>query len=155
MGGSMAASQRLAGGSGRGEPAKRCVEIRLKMQEFFQAHQLHGLHDPGIADHQELGAGLVALLGQLHQGTETGGIDEVDAAEVNHQGELAWALLAGDERIEVLVGIGIQLSREAEQEARCLPFTAPSKRDGQSLQVRDGSVPFERCGLKCRDVLAE
>ena len=81
----MAASQRPAGGSGCGEPAKRCVEIRLKMQEFFQAHQLHGLDDPGIADHQELSAGLVALLRQLHQSTEPGGINEIDAAEINHQ----------------------------------------------------------------------
>ena len=78
----MAASQREAEGSGRGEAAKGCVEIRLKMKEFFQPYQFHGLHHPGIADHQEAGAGLVALLGQLHQCTQPGGIDEVDAAEV-------------------------------------------------------------------------
>jgi hypothetical protein len=114
------------------------------------------LYDPGIADHQKLGASFVALLGELHQGSESGGIDEVDAAEINHQGKLVViALMTGDEGVELLVRIGIQLSGEAVKQASSLPLAAPSKRDGQSLQVSDGLAPLERRGLQCNDVLAK
>ena len=125
------------------------------MQEFFQPHQLHGLNHTGIADHQKLAAGLLALLGQLHQGAESGGIDEVDTAQIDHQRQLAIALMAGDELVELLVGVSIQLAREAEQQALGLALTAPPKRDGQSLKVRDGSTPVERSGLKCSDATAK
>jgi hypothetical protein len=46
-----------------------------------------------------------------------------------------------DELGELLVGIGVQLSRETEQQALIPPFAAPSQGDGQSLQVGDGPSP--------------
>ena len=68
-------------GSG-GKVAQGGIEIGLEVQELFEPHQLHRLHDPGIAHHQEVLVVGVALLGQLHQGPEAGGVDEIDMAQI-------------------------------------------------------------------------
>jgi len=114
------------------------------MQEVLQSDQLHRLHDAGIADDQKAVAALLKLLGELHQGTETGGIEEIDAAEVENHGLGSLAEMAADELDELLVGVGVELAREAEQQALGLLLNAPAKRNGQSLQFGDGSSPLER-----------
>jgi hypothetical protein len=111
------------------------------MQEFLQTDELDGLDDAGVADDQELGAGLVALLGQLDEGTETGGIDEVDAAQVDDQRGVAIGAVAADEVGELLVGVGIELACEPEQQALLPAFAASAQGDGQSLQIGDRSSP--------------
>ena len=105
------------------------------MQEILQTHQLHRLHHPGIAHHQEVLAVLLELLGQLDQGTEAGGIEEVDAAQIENHRLGSRAELSSDKIDELLVGIGVELAGEAEQQALRLQFAAPTEGDGQSLQV--------------------
>lgn len=139
------ASQLVAGHSSAlsclgGEVAKCCVEVGLQVQKFFQTHQLHGLHNPGVTNHQKLLPIAVALLGKLHKGAKTGGVEEVDVAEIDHQ-RLTTASVRGHKFTELFVGIGIELASEAEQLAVSLLFEAPSQRHRQSLQVVDGSSP--------------
>ena len=131
-------------GSGGAELPKGGVQIGLQMQEFLQTHQFHGLDHPGIADHQKPGSGVLALLGELHQGTESGGVDEIDAAQVDHDGELGIPSPLGDEIVEMLVGVGVELAGEPEDQAVRLPLAAAAQGDGQSLQVGDGSSPRSR-----------
>ena len=73
------------------------------MQEIFQSNQLHGLHHPGIAHHLEGKTGVLAMLGELHQGTKAGRIEEVDPAEVDHQGQLRLVGVLKDEVGELFV----------------------------------------------------
>jgi hypothetical protein len=113
----------------------------LQVQERVQTHQLHGLDDTGVADHEELAGTVVEQLGQLHEGAESGGVNEIDAAEVDDDRKALTLVPIADELGELLVGIGVQLSRETEQQALIPPFAAPSQGDGQSLQVGDGSNP--------------
>ena len=131
-------------GSGGAELPKGGVQIGLQMQEFLKTHQFHRLNHPGIADHQKTGSGVTALLGELHQGTQTGGIDEIDPAQIDHDGEFRIPSPFGDEIVEVLVGVGVELAGEPEDQAVRLPLAAAAQGDGQSLQVGDGSSPRSR-----------
>ena len=108
------------------EVAKGGVEIGLEMQEVLEAHQFHGLHHASIADHQKLLLVGVALLGQLHQGPQARGVDEVDMAQIDHQG-LPHPAVGGDEVAKLLIGVGIQLAGEPEQLAVGLLLEAPSQ----------------------------
>jgi hypothetical protein len=101
------------------------------------------LHHPSIAHHKKLGQAILAMLGQLHEGTEARGIDEVDPAQVDHHRQAGLSLLLQDEFAELLVGVGVKLAGETEQQALLLPFTAPAQRDGQSLKVGDCSSPWK------------
>ena len=124
-----------------GEGGKGGVEVGLEMEELLKPHQFHGLHDPGVAHHQELNAGVLTLLGQLNEHAQAGGIDEINATEINHHGQGAGAALLTDKCQELLVGIGIQLAREAEQQATGLLLVAAPQGYGQSLQINDRSRP--------------
>ena len=143
------------GALGQGEPPagepsgrqgrKGGLEIGLEMEKGLKTHQLHSLDNPGIAHHQELDAGVLALLRQLHQNPKAGGIDEINAAEVNHYRQGARAPLLADEGEEILVGIGIQLARKAEQQATSLLLRAAPQGDGQTLQINDRScLPMDQ-----------
>jgi hypothetical protein len=81
------------------------------------------------------------LLGQLHQRPQAGGIDEVDPAEVDHEGQGAFPDVGRDEVAELLVGVGVELTCEAEQEAVLPPIQAAAQGDGESLQIGDRSSP--------------
>jgi phosphoglycolate phosphatase len=50
--------------------AKRTLKVGLQVKEILQPHQFHGLHHAGIAHHHEFQGGVVALLSQLHEGSE-------------------------------------------------------------------------------------
>jgi hypothetical protein len=45
----------------------------------------------------------------------------------------------GDEGEKLLLGVGIQLAGEAEQQTAVLLLIATAQRHGQSLQISDGS----------------
>ncbi len=109
------------------------------MEKLLKTHQFHRLDDTGIAHHQELNAGVLALLGQLHQHPKTGGIDEINATEVDHHRQGATTALLADEGQKMLVGIGIQLTCEAKQQAPGLLLVAAPQGYGQSLQINDRS----------------
>jgi hypothetical protein len=81
------------------------------------------------------------LLGELHQGPEAGGIDEVDATQIDDHRQIGAFALVGDEIPELLVGVSVELAGEAEQQTTFLPFATPAQGDSQSLQVRDCSSP--------------
>ena len=53
------------------------------MEELLQSNQFHRLLDPGIAHHQEPLLLVVAVLGQLDQGTKVRRIDAIDMGEIN------------------------------------------------------------------------
>jgi hypothetical protein len=61
----------------------------------------------------------------LHQGAQAGGIEEVDATQVDHQGQSAAGAAIAHVGAELLIGIGIQLADEPEQQATVLPLAAP------------------------------
>ena len=121
------------------------------MEEILQAHQFDGLHHAGIAHHYKLQGSVVALFGQLHEGPKAGGIEEVDPAEVDHQGQAAPLDLRGHELRKLFVGIGIKLARELEQHALGPPFIAAPQGYRQSLQIVDRSKPLGRIRGKCSE----
>jgi len=121
------------------------------MKEILEAHQFHGLHHACIADHHEFQGGIVALLGQLHQGSETGGIDEIDAAQIEQQGEPAAVNVGGHELRKLFVRIGIELAREMEQHTVGLPFVATPQGYRQSLQIVDRSKPLGSLRGQCSE----
>ena len=92
------------------------------MEKLLKPYQFHRLDDPGIADHQELDLLAVAVFGELHQGTETRGIDEIDLAEINHQRLRGAGEVVVDKSKKLLLGVSIQLPGEAEQETSVLLF---------------------------------
>ena len=57
-------------GSSGGEGVKGGGQVGLEVEKLFQSHQLDGLHHPGVADHQKFSVALIALLGQLHEGSK-------------------------------------------------------------------------------------
>ena len=120
------------------------------MEKLLKTDQFHGLDDPGITHHQELDAGVLALLRQLHQDPKAGGIDEINTAEVDHDRQRTRASLLADECKEILVGIGIQLARKTEQQATSLLLRAAPQGHGQSLQINDRSCPQWIERSKCR-----
>ncbi len=67
------------------------------------------------------------------------------------------AAMRGHKFPELFVGVGIQLSSEAEQLAVSLLLEAPSKGHRQSLQVVDGSSPRSVLGrsVESKFALAE
>ena len=121
------------------------------MEEVLQAHQFHGLNHAGIAYHHELHGSVVALLGKLHEGSETGGIEEVDPAQIQHQRQAAAVDVSGHEIRKLFVRIGVQLAGEMEQNSIGLPFVATPQGYGQSLQIVDRSKPLRRLRGKCRE----
>lgn len=138
----MAASQAaVVGDSGSRDGAKGRFQVGLEMEKILQPDQLDGLHDPGVAHNPEIDPGIVALLRQEDEGAETRGINEINPAQIQHQGQGVGAAMIGDEVLKLLLGIGVQLSSELEQLTTVLPLKAAAQRHGQSLQVRDGSNP--------------
>lgn len=73
------------------------------MEERLQPHQFDRLHDPGIADDPEVDAGIAALLGDQHQSAQTGGIDEIDPTEIEHQGQGQGAAVVVDEILKLFL----------------------------------------------------
>jgi len=92
------------------------------MEELLKPYQFHRLDDPGIADHQELDLLIVAVFGELHQGTETRGIDEIDLAQVQHQRLRRAGEVVVDKGEKLLLGVSIQLPGETEQKTSVLLF---------------------------------
>ena len=111
------------------------------MEERLEPDQLHGLHDTAVADDHEATGCLVALLGHGDQGPQAGGIDEIDAAQVQNQGEGGGGSMLVNELTELTLGIGVELSREVQQDAAGLRLAAAAERDGESGQLGDGSRP--------------
>ena len=111
------------------------------MKERLEPDQLHGLHDAAVADDDEASRRFVALLGHSHQGPQTGGIDEIDAAQIENQGQGRGGSVLFDEVTELTLGIGVELSREMQQQAAGLRLAAAAERDGESGQLGDGSRP--------------
>jgi hypothetical protein len=122
------------------------LEIGLEVQVLLKPHQLHRLGDAGVAHQHELRASAGALLGKLHEHAETGGVDEIDAAQVDDERQAVALGPLADEGAELLVGVGVQLADEGEQQTARLPFTASTQGDGQSLQVVDCSSPRIQAG---------
>ena len=122
-----------------GDGSEGGVEVGLEMEELLESHQFHRLHHPGIAHHQDLGALLSALLGELHQGAQTGGVDEIDPAQIQHQRLGATGEVLVDEGEKLLLGVGVELASETEQQTSVLLLKATAQGHGQSLQIRDGS----------------
>lgn len=108
------------------------------MEELLKPYQFHRLHDPGIANHQELDLLVIAVLRELHQSPQTGGIDEIDLAQVQDQRLGSAGEVVVDEREKLLLGVRIQLPGETEQKTSVLLFKTTAERDGQSLQISDG-----------------
>ena len=129
----MAASQSGSDGSEGG------IEVGLEMEELLKPHQFHRLHHPCIAHHQELHGLVIAVLGHLHQGTEAGGVDEIDLAQIDHQRLGSAGEVIGDEGEKLLLGVGVELAGEAEQQTAVLLLKTTAQRHGQSLQISDGS----------------
>ena len=111
------------------------------MEERFEPHQLHGLHHAAVADDHEPAAGLVALLGNGDQSAEARRVDEVDAAQIKHQGQIPGGSMLFDEFTELPLGIRIELAREVQQQTAGLRLAAAAERDGESGQLGDGSRP--------------
>lgn len=113
------------------------------MEELLKSNQFHRLLDPGIAHHQEPLLLVLAVLGQLDQGTKARRIDAIDMGEINEQG---FAVLAmGAQKLNKLfVGIGIQLAGETEQLALGPLFKATTQGDRQSLQIVNSSSPLNQ-----------
>jgi hypothetical protein len=133
--------------SGGREGAKGRFEVGLEMEKLLQPHQFDRLNNPGIADDAEVNAAVFALLHQKHKGSQTGGVDEINATQIQHKrlGEAAPVVL--DEIQKLLLGIGIQLTGELEHQITVMALKAPPQRHGQSLKVRDSSNPrFETIG---------
>jgi hypothetical protein len=112
-----------------GEFSKRRFEIGLKVQKLLKADQFDGLDNAGVADHKKLGLGVVAVLGELHQGPETGGIDEVDATQIDDHRQIEAFAVVSDEIPELLVGVGVELAGEAEQQTTFLRFATSAQGD--------------------------
>lgn len=129
----MAASQSGRDGSEGG------VEVGLEMEELLKPHQFHRLHHPGIAHHEKLHGLVIALLRDLHQGTQPRGVDEIDPAQIQHQRLRRAGEVIGDEGEKLLIGVGVELAGEAEQQTAVLLLKATAQRHGQSLQISDGS----------------
>jgi|694.fasta_scaffold00659_4 hypothetical protein len=121
------------------------------MEVLLKAHQLHGLGDAGVAHQHELRASADALLGELHKNAEAGGVDEINATQIDHKRQGVGLAPLADEGAELLIGVGVKLADESEQQAVRLPLAASSQGDGQSLQVGDCSSPRIRVGQKCRE----
>lgn len=113
-------------GQSGGKASKGGGQIGLEIQKLLQANQLHGLGDPQIAHHQERLLVGLALLGKLHKGSQTGGVDEIDLGKVDHQW-MAATSMGGDEITELFVGVGVQLAREAKQLAVGLLFKSSTQ----------------------------
>ena len=110
------------------------------MEELLQSNQFHRLLDPGIAHHQEPLLLVVAVLGQLDQGTKARRIDAIDMGEIDQQGFDALAM--GTQKFNKLfVGKGVRLAGETEQLALGPLFKATTQGDRQSLQVVNSSSP--------------
>ena len=66
---------------------------------------------------------------------QTGGIDEIDLAQVQNQRLGSAGEVVVDEREKLLLGVRIQLPGETEQKTSVLLFKTTAERDGQSLQI--------------------
>ena len=104
-----------------------------------------------LAHQSELAARLLALLGEFHQRTESGGIDEIDSAEIDQQGRRGGWNLAANELAELLVGIGVELAGEAEQQSLGQALATTPQGHRQSLQIVDRSNPPGGLRRKCSE----
>lgn len=105
------------------------------MQELLETDQLHGLHHPGVAHHEELLLVLLELFGQLDQRPQARGIEKIDAAQIDHHRSRRGGQARADELKELLVGVGVELTGEGEQLAPGLLAEATPQGYGQSLKV--------------------
>lgn len=126
-------------GSGGTELGKGGFEGGLQIQERFETDELDGLNHPGIADQGEFLVIFFAVFSKLHQRAQAGGVDEIDAAQVDDQGKGDALALFGDVVAELFVRIGIQLTREATDNGLVSLLAAPPQGHGQTLQFSDWS----------------
>ena len=69
----------------------------------------------------------------------TFGINEINFTQVDHQGQFDPRSLLVDELGELLVGVGVELTCEAEHQALALTLTTAPQGNSQSVQVGDWS----------------
>ena len=119
------------------------------MEELFKTNQLHGLVDPGVADHLKRTLGVLAELRDLDQRAQTGGINEINLAQIEDDRQLIGLQHITDVINELLLRIRVQLTGEVKNQSTIKMLKTASKRDSQALKFADGTKP-PTCSAKLR-----
>ena len=99
------------------------------MEELFKTDQLHGLVDPGVADHMKRTLGVLAELRNLDQSAQTGGINKINLAQIENDRQLIGLQHITDVIDELLLGIRVQLTGEVKNQSTIKMLKTASKRD--------------------------
>ena len=99
------------------------------MEELFKTDQLHGLVDPGVADHMKRTLGVLAELRDLDQSAQTGGINEINLAQIENDRQLIGLQHITDVIDELLLRIRVKLTGEVKNQSTIKVLKTASKRD--------------------------
>lgn len=129
---------------------ERRRQVIRQMQKFFEANKFHGLSHPRVTNHRKGTFGVFAEFGDLNKGTKTGGVEEINLAQIKHRSQFAGLEYIAYVVHELLLGVSVQLPGEMKDQATTSLFETSAERNSQSLKFADWINP-PAFGTKCSD----